>query len=192
MKMQSHRLLMGLGLAAALCLPTHAQETAPTADVEQTPAAEQQTTQQQPAQQQPTQEREPVAPRTGQQQQQQQQVSVLRASTIDGMEVRNSRGEDLGSVEDLMIDMQSGEVRYAALSFGGFLGIGDKLFAIPWDLLRVQQQGDDRWIVFDITKERLEAAPGFNQDNWPNMADPKWHNEVDRYYQAERNNTLRR
>jgi len=191
MKMQSHKLLMGLGLVAALCLPVQAQEATPTQDVEQTPATQQQPTQRRDA----VQQREAIPAQTRQQQQtqqQRQQINVLRASTINGMDVRNSRGEDLGDVEDLMIDLQSGEVRYAALSFGGFLGIGDKLFAIPWDLLRVQQQGDDRWIVFDITKERLEAAPGFNQDNWPNMADPQWHTEVDRYYQAERQATQRR
>lgn len=195
MRMEMHRLLMGLGLAAMLSLPVQAQETTPKADADQTPAT----------QQQPTPQRDPLVPQTQQQKQRQTETRqtemqkqthregahVLRASKINGMYVRNSRGEDLGSVEDLMIDLQSGEVRYAALSFGGFLGIGDKLFAIPWDLVHVKQQENDRWLVFDISKERLEAAPGFDKDSWPNMADPQWRNEVDRFYQAERDTRQR-
>src|SRR2546426_6110910 len=65
--------------------------------------------------------------------------SVLSASTLAGDSVRNAAGEDLGKIDEIMIDIPSGRVAYAVLSFGGFLGMGDKLFAIPWDALKVDE-----------------------------------------------------
>ncbi len=109
---------------------------------------------------------------------------VLSASTINGDTVRNLAGEDLGKVHDLMIDLASGRIAYAVLSYGGFLGMGDKLFAVPWSSLRIDE--DDKSVILDVNKSVLERAPGFDKDNWPDMADPSWESSIHEYYGAER------
>jgi hypothetical protein len=79
-----------------------------------------------------------------------------------------------------MIDIPSGRVAYAVLSFGGVLGMGNKLFAVPWSALRVDE--DEKSFILDVDKTKLEKAPGFDKSNWPNMADTTWGSEVSRYY----------
>lgn len=95
--------------------------------------------------------------------------TVLSSSSIAGDDVRNPSGEDLGKIKDLMIDLTSGTVRFAVVSFGGFLGMGDKLFAVPFDALTVD--ADNECFVLDADREKLENAPGFDENNWPNFAD---------------------
>jgi sporulation protein YlmC with PRC-barrel domain len=107
---------------------------------------------------------------------------VLAASTLAGDSVRNSAGEDLGKVDEIMIDIPSGRVAYAVLSFGGVLRMGNKLFAVPWSALRVDE--DEKCFILDVDQKTLESAPGFNTDNWPDMADTTWGSEVFRHYGA--------
>lgn len=107
---------------------------------------------------------------------------VLSASTLEGDSVRNAAGETLGKIDEIMIDLQSGRVAYAVMSFGGVLGMGNKLFAIPWSVLRVDE--DEKCFILDVDKRTLEAAPGFDKDNWPDMADSAWRAEIYRYYGA--------
>jgi sporulation protein YlmC with PRC-barrel domain len=107
---------------------------------------------------------------------------VMAASTLAGDSVRNSAGENLGKVDEIMIDIPSGRVAYAVLSFGGVLGIGNKLFAVPWSALRVDE--DEKCFILDMDKNTLESAPGFDKDNWPDMADTTWGSTVFRYYGA--------
>ena len=95
----------------------------------------------------------------------------------------NLNKEDLGKIEHLMIDLDSGRVAYAVLSFGGFLGMGDKLFAIPWSSLTVDTV--EKRFVLNVDKSLLERAPGFDKDHWPNMADRTWGNSVYSYYGAK-------
>ena len=109
--------------------------------------------------------------------------SVLSASTIAGDGVRNRKGEDLGTIRDLMIDLGSGRVAYAVLSFGGFLGFGDKLFAVPFTALELQP--DEHKFVLDVDQERLERAHGFDKNDWPDMADRTWQADVHKVYGAE-------
>lgn len=104
----------------------------------------------------------------------------LSASDMIGAHVENSAGEHLGKIEDLSIDVAQGRIAYAVLSFGGFLGMGDKLFALPWNAL--QLNSNDKRFLLDVDKQTLEAAPGFDKDNWPDMADPAWGSEIHRYY----------
>lgn len=104
---------------------------------------------------------------------------VMGASTLIGDKVINRQGEDLGKIEELMIDMNSGKIRYGVLSFGGFLGIGDKLFAVPFQLLELDTQRE--CFVFDADKEKLERAPGFNKKDWP-TGHRAYEEEVNRYY----------
>jgi len=71
-----------------------------------------------------------------------------------------------------MVDPVSGCIAYAVLTFGGFLGFGDKLFAVPWTLLSVKSE--EKSLVLDIEREQLENAPGFDQDDWPDLGDESW------------------
>jgi sporulation protein YlmC with PRC-barrel domain len=105
---------------------------------------------------------------------------VLAASTLTGDRVRNNAGEDLGKIEEIMLDIHSGRIAYAVLSFGGFLGMGNKLFAVPWHSLRVDLENHE--FVLDVSRETLENAPGFDKDDWPDMADPDWGAQIHRHY----------
>ena len=107
---------------------------------------------------------------------------VMGASTLKGDSVLNPAGDDLGHIEEIMLDVGRGQIAYAVLSFGGFLGVGNKLFAVPWSALILDT--DQECFILDVPKERLETAPGFDKDQWPSMADPRWQGEIDRYYGA--------
>ena len=106
--------------------------------------------------------------------------AFMSTSSLTGNEVYNLQDEDLGDVKDFMLDMRSGKVAYAVLSFGGFLGMGEKLFAVPWSALTLDTENER--FTLNVTKERLESAPGFDKDNWPNMADPVWADGIHTYY----------
>jgi sporulation protein YlmC with PRC-barrel domain len=105
---------------------------------------------------------------------------VLSASTLKGDKVVNAAGEDLGDIHEIMIDTPTGRVAYVVLSFGGFLGMGNKLFAIPWDKFSLDEQ--NKRFVLNIDRAKLEQAPGFDKDNWPDMADPGWGSRIYSYY----------
>lgn len=111
---------------------------------------------------------------------------VHRASNVIGMDVTTPNQEDtIGDIEDLVLDSQSGNIRYAAISVGGFLGIGDKLVAVPWNSINVQQdQEGEIQLTLNMSREQLEQAPGFDEDNWPNFADRQWSQENDRHYRV--------
>lgn len=106
--------------------------------------------------------------------------SLMGADTLIGESVVNTQGLSLGDIKEIMLDMRSGEVAYAVLAFGGFLGLGEKLFAVPWEAMRLDT--DNRCFVLDVDKERLKTAPGFNSHAWPDMTDVKWANEIHSFY----------
>jgi sporulation protein YlmC with PRC-barrel domain len=108
------------------------------------------------------------------------QAGVLSISSIKGNRVVNPQGEDLGNIEELMIEMGAGRIAYAVLSFGGFLGLGDKYFAIPWEALSLNI--DNKTFLLSVPKEKLDKARGFDKDNWPDMADQRWGSEIHSYY----------
>jgi sporulation protein YlmC with PRC-barrel domain len=105
---------------------------------------------------------------------------IMAASTLEGNDVVNYQDQDLGKIKEIMIDVPSGRVAYAVLSSGGFLGLGDKLFAIPWAALSLDT--DRKCFILDVDAERLKNAPGFDKDHWPTMADPTWATQVHAYY----------
>jgi len=107
-------------------------------------------------------------------------MNVLSASTLSGDKVRNSHGEDLGKIEDFMLDMDSGRIAYAVLSFGGILGIGDRLFAVPPEALMLDNE--EHCFVLDVDKKALENAPGFDKNEWPDFADPSFGSQIYSYY----------
>jgi len=101
---------------------------------------------------------------------------VMSAGTLAGDRVRNSAGDDLGKIEEIMLDVPTGRVAYAVLSFGGFLGMGNKLFAVPWQALTLNER--DHEFILNVEKQVLDNAPGFDKDNWPDMAEPDFGAEV--------------
>src|SRR3569833_2528852 len=105
---------------------------------------------------------------------------LMGADTLMGEDVYNHKDEDLGDIKEIMIDMYTGRVAYAVLSFGGFLGIADKLFAVPWNALKLDTE--NKRFILNVDKERLESAPGFDKDHWPDMADPTWQNTINSNY----------
>lgn len=104
----------------------------------------------------------------------------MGADTLLGEDVYDSKGEDLGDIKEIMLDMNSGKVAYAVLSFRGFLGMGGKRFAVPWNALTLDTV--NKRFLLDMEKEQLESAPGFDKDDWPDMMDPTWQSTVHSFY----------
>ena len=113
----------------------------------------------------------------------------LRVSTMEGLRVRNEAGENLGKIKDVVVDLKTGTIRYLALDFGGFLGIGDKYFAVPWSMFKYQREGVDEQLILNVSRERLRDAPGFDKNHWPNMADPTWSTDIDAFFGSYRAST---
>jgi sporulation protein YlmC with PRC-barrel domain len=105
---------------------------------------------------------------------------VMGADTLVGNDVYNHDDEDLGDIKEIMLDMRTGRVGYAVLSFGGFLGMGEKLFAVPWNALKLDTE--NKRFTLNVPKDRLKGAPGFDREHWPNMADETWAKEIHSYY----------
>ena len=103
-----------------------------------------------------------------------------KASDLRGKRVTNDKGEDLGRLEDIVTDANSGRILYGVLSFGGFLGLGDKYFAIPWASLELS--GDAKALVLNVDRDRLIHAEGFPRDHWPNFADEQFATNTYKYY----------
>jgi sporulation protein YlmC with PRC-barrel domain len=107
----------------------------------------------------------------------------LTATSIIGDKIENPKGEKLGSIEDLMIDLTSGEIEYAVVEFGGVLGVGEKLFAVPFSKLQLKE-GEEKFLL-DQDLDFLKKSPGFDKSHWP---DTNGHDEylenVSSYYQV--------
>ncbi|MBI2480976.1 MAG: PRC-barrel domain-containing protein [Planctomycetia bacterium] len=107
-----------------------------------------------------------------------------RASQIQGMKVINGDEKEIGAVSDVAIDVRAGQVKYAALSYGGVLGFGDKLFAVPWDAFEHRHDSgvDQHKLMLNIDEATLGKAPGFDQSNWPDFADPTFDEAIQRHF----------
>lgn len=105
---------------------------------------------------------------------------VMSSDSLAGNDVTNAQGESLGEIDTIMIDVPSGRIAYAVLSFGGFLGMGNKLFAIPWSALTLD--ADSEQFILNVDKEKLKNAPGFDKDSWPSMADSQWASDIHNFY----------
>ena len=106
--------------------------------------------------------------------------ALMGADTLLGNDVYNKDGQDLGDIKEFMIDMASGKVAYAVLSFGGLMGLGDKLFAVPWAAMTLDTV--NKRFTLNVPKAKLSDAPGFNKDRWPSMADGTWASGVHKFY----------
>ena len=105
---------------------------------------------------------------------------LMGADTLVGNDVYNLKSEDIGDIKEIMLDMRSGKVAYAVLSFTAFLSTGEKLFAVPWDALTLDTE--HKRFTLNVEKDRLKDAPGFDKSHWPNMADQTWQKEIRAYY----------
>jgi sporulation protein YlmC with PRC-barrel domain len=105
----------------------------------------------------------------------------VKVTSIIGTNVFNPNGESLGEVKDVVLDPHSGRVAYVVVSFGGFLSMGGKLFAIPFSSFKYSTNKNE--YILDIPKERLEKAPGFDAHQWPSMAEEKWNRDIYSYYE---------
>ena len=110
---------------------------------------------------------------------------LMGADTLIGNDVYNHKDEDIGDIKEIMLDVHNGRISYAVLAFGGFLGMGSKLFAVPWDALTLDRE--NKRFVLNVEKDLLESAPGFDKDHWPNMADPTWVKGIHDYYGTKPN-----
>ena len=92
---------------------------------------------------------------------------VLKGSDLIGLKVEGTDGKKLGTIKDLVIDPINGDVDYAVLDYGGFLGVNDKYFAVPWEALKIS--ADRKKALLDVTKKDLKQAPGFDKTQWPDL-----------------------
>lgn len=105
---------------------------------------------------------------------------LVRLSTIKGITVKSPKGQDIGTINGLALDLKNRKIVYAALSHGGVAGVGTKLFAIPWDTLRLEGltlKAGERVLVLNATKEMFDNLPGFDAGNWPTSPDQRFTKE---------------
>jgi hypothetical protein len=107
-------------------------------------------------------------------------LSFMRANNLANSDVFNHKYEGLGSIKEFILNMQTGEVGYAVLSYGGILGIAERLFAVPFKALVLDIK--NKRFILKIEKDKIQNAPGFVAEHWPNMADKKWNNSIHDYY----------
>ncbi len=107
-------------------------------------------------------------------------TQIINADDIIGVEVQNTQAENLGKVEAIMLDKMQGRVAYVVLSFGGFLGMGDKLFAMPWAMFSYNSAKD--CLEIDVQKEALKNSPGFDKYDWPDMSNATWRTSINKHY----------
>ena len=107
--------------------------------------------------------------------------SPIKASSVIGTDVVNPKGENLGEIKEVVIDPVTGRVAYSVVGFGGFMGLGEKLFAIPFSAFEFDPAKNE--YVLDVSQAALKAAPGFDSDKWPAFADEKWNRAIYKYYE---------
>jgi sporulation protein YlmC with PRC-barrel domain len=126
-----------------------------------------------------------VGERAASQEASQEKMEMSRASKIIGTDVKNAKGENLGEIKDVVLNPQDGKVVYAVVSFGGVMGMGNKLFAVPWSVLR--RHGDKDYYLLDMDKDTLKKAPGFDKKRWPDSSN-KWEQQREQINQFYRVN----
>ena len=106
--------------------------------------------------------------------------ALMGADTLIGDDVYNHSDEELGDIKEIMLDMRTGQIAYAVLSFGGILGMGDKLFAVPWERLTLDPV--NKRFLLNVEKNQLKDAPGFDKNNWPDMGSDAWNQQMEAFY----------
>ncbi|QDT90224.1 PRC-barrel domain-containing protein [Gimesia algae] len=114
---------------------------------------------------------------------------VTRSSKLIGMNIENPQGQSLGEISDLVMNTSTGEVRYAAVTYGGFLGLGNKMFAVPFEAFNIKQKTDspnEHTLILNVTQKQLEGATGFDEDHWPDFADASYLADINKRYDVKR------
>jgi sporulation protein YlmC with PRC-barrel domain len=106
--------------------------------------------------------------------------TVVKTENVIGRDVKNIANEDLGEITEVMLDKQTGRVAYVVLESGTFLGLGGKLFALPWNSIKYNPESNS--FILNVDKEKLKKAPGFDKDHWPDMADRQFGTTISNYY----------
>lgn len=109
--------------------------------------------------------------------------NVMEADTLKGNKLFTSDRVDIGKISEIMLDVRSGRIAYAVLSSGGFLGIGGKLYAIPWSALTLDT--DEKCFRLSVTADHVKNAPSFDKDHWPSMADEQWGSSLHQFYNRQ-------
>ena len=117
--------------------------------------------------QQPKAEKSQQELKVSDQEMKQQVTDANKASKLIGMQVKNKQDEDLGKIKELVVDLQSGKIAYAVLGSGGLLGVRSKMVAVPIQALTLQQ--GEKSLLLDLPKQQLSQAPGFTDQNWPDL-----------------------
>jgi sporulation protein YlmC with PRC-barrel domain len=112
-----------------------------------------------------------------------QTANLIASDRVEGTSVYDMQGNKLGSIDTLMIDKTSGQVSYAVLSFGGFLGMGESHYPLPWDQLRYDTRQDG--YVVGITEAQLKDAPRYDTSDRIDWTDESWRGRIDDYYGAD-------
>jgi hypothetical protein len=108
---------------------------------------------------------------------------LIASDKVEGTAVRNSNGDKIGTIEHVMLDKISGKIAYAAMSFGGFLGMGEEYRALPWSALRYNQSLDA--YELNVTEDQLRKAPVVRDDFFTTgVADRRWEDNIHRHYRA--------
>lgn len=110
---------------------------------------------------------------------------LMGAETLIGNDVVNHKDETLGDIKEIMLEIETGIIAYAELSFSTYLGLGEKLFAVPWKMLTLDPV--KKCFVMDLSLERLKTAPGFDKEHWPNMKDVEWEKNLHSFYDSHSN-----
>jgi sporulation protein YlmC with PRC-barrel domain len=106
--------------------------------------------------------------------------TVVNANDIISLKVMNNQDKDLGKIEAIMLHKVDGKVAYVVLTYGGFMGMGNKLFAIPWNVFSYDASKD--CLRLSLSEEKLKNSPGFDKDNWPDMSNHTWNSSIHSYY----------
>jgi len=107
---------------------------------------------------------------------------MTSAAALCGERVVTRRGDPLGSVSELMLDLQRGRIAYAVIVQGGFMGLGERLQAIPWPALRIDDE--NHCLVLEAERSTFLGAPGFDKEHWPSTPDAAWHQTLHRHYRC--------
>lgn len=108
---------------------------------------------------------------------------TLSATSLIGDKVLNYKEEDLGAVKDIMLDTNTGQIAYIVVSYGGFMGMGDKLFAIPFASCSVDEK--NKALRVNVSEDVLKSAPGFDKDQWPDFNNPKFNESIETHYRQK-------
>ncbi len=109
-----------------------------------------------------------------------QPASLIWTHDLEGREIRNPQGDELGTIEGVLLDNAEGRVPYVMVQFGGFLGFGSRLVAVPWGALMPTQNG--RGYTLNVTEDILRAAPSVKENNFAEVADANWQQSVEAYW----------